>query len=176
MLALQEIIHELKSKQLGVVILNLDFEKAYDRVSWDFLCEVLVKKVFQSGFIHMIIQLVPGGQIVISINGEIGPFFRNQRGVRQGDPISPLLFDFMTDALAAILDKARSVGHIKGVIDHLIPGEVSHLQYADDTIIMIQNNEQIIINLKFILLCFEVISGLKIKFLKSEVIFMRASF
>jgi hypothetical protein len=72
-------------------------------------------------------QLVSGGQTAISINGEIGPYFRNKRGVRQGDLISPQLFNFVADALAAILDRAKVAGHIQGVVPHLIPGGVSHL-------------------------------------------------
>jgi hypothetical protein len=51
------------------------------------------------------------------------------RGVRQGDPISPLLFDFVEDALDVILSKARAAGHIQGVVPLLIPGGVSHLEY-----------------------------------------------
>jgi hypothetical protein len=58
------------------------------------------------------------------------------QGVCQGDPISPLLFNFVVDALDAILSKARAAGHIQGVVPHLIPGGVSHLQCADDTIIL----------------------------------------
>ena len=77
-LALLEIIHELRRKKLGGVLLKLDFEKAYDRVNWDFLSEVLRIKGFDAGFIHKISQLVSGGQTAISINGEIGPFFRNK--------------------------------------------------------------------------------------------------
>ena len=102
--------------------MKLDFEKAYDRFSWPFLREVLARKGFDSGIIHSLMQLVSGGQTSIAINGEIGPFFRNKRGVRQGDPVSPLLFDFMVDALAGLLDKARIANHIQGVIPHLIPG------------------------------------------------------
>jgi hypothetical protein len=45
-LALHEILHELKSKRLPTLILNLDFEKAYDRVNWEFLREILHRKVF----------------------------------------------------------------------------------------------------------------------------------
>jgi hypothetical protein len=54
-----------------------------------------------------------GGQTAININREIGSFFRNARGMRQGDPLSPILFDFMVDGLAAMLTKANSAGHIK---------------------------------------------------------------
>jgi hypothetical protein len=93
---------------------------------------------------------------------------------RQGDPISPLLFNFVADALAMILVRARVAGHIQGVVPHLIPGGVSHLQYADDIKILIQNSQEGLINLKFILLCFEFLSGMKINFHKSEVIVMGA--
>jgi hypothetical protein len=88
---------------------------------------VLLRKGFEPAYVHRILQLVRGGQTVISINGEVGPYFRNKRGVRQGDPISPLLFDFVADALDVILSKARVAGHIEGVVPHLIPGGVSHL-------------------------------------------------
>jgi hypothetical protein len=81
-LALQEIVHELKAKKLGGIWLKLDFEKAYDRVNWDFLVEVLRAKGFDAGAVHRLSQLVTGGQTAISINGEVGPFFRNKRGVR----------------------------------------------------------------------------------------------
>jgi hypothetical protein len=129
-------------------------------------------RCFEPAFVHRIMQLVKGGQTAISINGEVGPYFRNKRGVRQGDPISPLLFDFVADALDAILSKARVAGHIEGVVPHLIPGGVSHLQYADGTMILLQNTDSGIRNLKFILLCFELLSGMKINFHKNEVIVM----
>jgi hypothetical protein len=94
-LALLEIVHELKVKKLGGILLKLDFEKAYDRVNWDFLAEVLHRKGFYIGFVHKISQLVAGGQTAIAINGKVGPFFRNKHGVHQGDPLSPLLFNFI---------------------------------------------------------------------------------
>jgi hypothetical protein len=122
-LALHEIAHELRTKKLGGLLIKLDFEKAYDRVNWDFLREVLVCKGFSAMLVYRLMQLVMGGQTAINVNGEIGPFFRNARGVRQGDPLSPILFDFMVDGLAAMLSRPNSAGHIRGVLSHLIPGE-----------------------------------------------------
>jgi hypothetical protein len=171
-LALIEIVHELRSKKLGGILLKLDFEKAYDRVNWEFLAEVLRCKGFEEAYIHRVLQLVSGGQTAISINGVIGPYFRNKRGVRQGDPLSPLLFNFIGEALSGILSAAGAAGHLQGVVPHLIPGGISHLQYADDTLILIQNSEENIANLKFLLMCFEDMSGLKINYHKSEVIVM----
>ena len=145
---------------------------SYDRVRWPILREVLLQKGFDLGWVHRVMGLVTGGQTAITINGEVGNFFRNGQGVCQGDPLSPILFDYVVEALATILDKARRTGHIRGVVSPLIPGGgVSHLQYADDMIIMIEPVNQIA-NLKFILLCFESIAGLKINFHKSEVMFL----
>jgi hypothetical protein len=98
---------------------------------------VLLRKGFDPAYVHRIMHLVSGGQTAISINGEVGPYFRNKRGVRQGDPISPLLFYFVADVLDIILSHARAAGHIQGVVPHLIPEGVTHLQYADDTMIMV---------------------------------------
>jgi hypothetical protein len=171
-LALHEIVHELRVRKLKGLILKLDFEKAYDRVNWEFLREVLFRKGFSPMLVHRLMQLVQGGQTAINVNGEIGPFFCNARGVQQGDPLSPILFDFLVDALASILSRACAAGHIRGVVSHLIPGGASHLQYADDTLIMIEPSDEGIANLKLLLLCFENMSGLKINFDKSEVLVM----
>jgi hypothetical protein len=78
--------------------------------------------------------------------------------VRQEDPLSPLLFNFIGEALSGILSAACGVGHIRGVIPHFIPGEISHLQYTDDTLILIQDDDLEIANLKFLLMCFEYMS------------------
>src|SRR3990170_7970723 len=76
----------------------------------------------------------------------------------------------VVDALAAILDKPKAAGHIRGVVPHLVGGGgVSLLQYADDTIIMVEGSTTDITNLKFLLLCFQQMSGLRINFDKSEV-------
>jgi hypothetical protein len=77
-LSLHEIIHELRHTKSKAVLLKLDFEKAYDKVNWKFLQEVLIRKGFESAFIHRIMQLVTSGQTVISINGTVGPYFRNK--------------------------------------------------------------------------------------------------
>jgi hypothetical protein len=76
----------------------------------------------------------------------------------------------MVDALAAMISRASHTGHIHGVVRHLIPGGVTHLQYADDTMILIDPTDEGIANLKLILLAFEDMSGLKINFNKSELV------
>lgn len=79
------------------------------------------------------------------------------------------MFNLVADALAVIIAKAQERGLIKGVVSHLIPGGVSLLQYADDTVLMIECEENYILNLKFLLYCFECMSGFKINYHKSVV-------
>jgi hypothetical protein len=70
--------------------------------------------------------------------------------------------------LATLFRKASEQGKIRGVMTHLIPEGITHIQYADDTILMIKGDDELITQIKFILYCFEWLSGLKINYHKSE--------
>lgn len=125
---LHEVIHELRSKRKKGLILKIDFEKAYDRVRWDFLEEVMKGKGFPDKWIKWVMQTVEGGKVCVNVNRERSPYFKTFRGLRQGDPLSPLLFNIVADALSALLDKAVTKKHITGVLSDLIPGgNLAHL-------------------------------------------------
>jgi hypothetical protein len=85
-MALHEILHETKRKKKCGVILKLDFEKAYDKVSWSFLMECLRMKGFNGKWCGWIKQVVTGGTMSVKINDQVGPYFSSHKGVRQGDP------------------------------------------------------------------------------------------
>lgn len=103
------------------------------------------------------------------MNGKLGPYFKTSRGLRQGDPWSPFLFNLVGDALSVILEEAVRNGVLGSIVPHLVEGGLSHMQYADDTILFTTTEEGDILALKFLLFCFEEMTGMKINYQKSEV-------
>ena len=93
--------------------------------------------------------------------------FVHGRGLRQGDPLSPFLFNVVVEGLAELVQKARILGFYKGVNVGNEGLSISHLQFARDTLFFCEAKEDQIINVKCILRCFEICSGLKINFSKS---------
>ena len=71
---------------------------------------------FDGAYVHRLMTFVSGGHTAVVVNGTVGPFFANGRGLRIGDPISPLLFNFVVDALSCILIRATAAGDIKGCL------------------------------------------------------------
>jgi hypothetical protein len=76
------------------------------------------------------------------------PFFSTYQGLRQGCPLSPLMFNLLAAALSTLLRKAANQGKIRGVMTHLLPEGITHIQYADDTIIMIEGDDASVINIE----------------------------
>jgi hypothetical protein len=70
----------------------------------------------------------------VRVNNDIGHNFEIRKGLRQGDPLSPILFNIVADVLAILIACAKEEGQVGSLIPHLVDGGVSILQYADDTI------------------------------------------
>lgn len=78
----------------------------------------------------------------VMINGVLVGYFGCSCGLRQGDPLSPLLFLLVVDVLGGMLDMAVGVGMLEGFSVGSGNVVVSHLQYADDTLIMWSNSQR----------------------------------
>jgi len=99
----------LKSKQAGILC-KLDIEKAYDNVSWSFLMATLEKMGFPSiwrSWMHFCISTV---RYSVLINGESSGLFSSPRGLRQEDPLSPVLFILVMETLSRLVNKAIDAG------------------------------------------------------------------
>jgi hypothetical protein len=165
---LHKTIHELHRKKMNGVILKLDFENAYDKVNWEFLQQMLRMKGFSDKWCNWIEQVTMKGSVGIKLNNNIGRYFQTKKGLRQGDPLSPLLFNLMADMLTLLISRAKEDGQIIGLVPHLVEGGISILQYADDTILFMEHNMEQAKNMKLLLCAFKKLSGLKINFHKSE--------
>jgi hypothetical protein len=72
-----------------------------------------------------VLQSVERGKMSITMNNEQGKYFRAYKGLRQGEPLSPLLFNVVVDVLAEMLDSARKKGRIKGLVPNLVEGHLT---------------------------------------------------
>jgi mannosylglycoprotein endo-beta-mannosidase len=124
---LHETIHELHGEKFDGVIFKIDFEKAYDKVKWPFLQQVLRMKGFDPVWCDRIKHCVQGGSVGIRVNNDIGHNFQTRKGLRQGDHLSPILFNIVADMLAILIARAKDDGKIGGLIPHLIEGGISIL-------------------------------------------------
>jgi hypothetical protein len=105
---LHETLHELRRKKQKGIILKLDFEKAYDKVNWVFLQQVLRMKGFFSKWCQWIEKIVSGGSVSVKVNEEFGNFSQTKKGLRQGDPLSPVLFNVVADMLAVLIERSKT--------------------------------------------------------------------
>ena len=120
------------------LICKLDVEKAFNHVNWSFLLQMLERSGFSANWGQWIFFCLSIVRFSFLINGSPCGFFGSSRGLRQGDPLSPLLFVLVMEALGRMLDKAIHEGRLSGFRVGNLEGRssaVSHLLFADDTLI-----------------------------------------
>lgn len=128
---------------------------------------MLSKFGFGTRWVRWMKACVPSAKISVLVNGSPTPEFCPQRGLRQGDPLSPFLFNIVTEGLNILLSRAKELDIIKGAEVGSNGLRVTHLQFADDTILFCETNRREVSNIKSILRCFEISSGSKINYHKS---------
>lgn len=140
---------------------RLDMEKAY----WHFVDHILNRMGFGSKW-----NIVCPLHLQVLVNGRPYEFFTASRGLRQGDPLSSLLFIFIMEALNGLICKTKELRLLKSVSvgkkNNSI--DVSHLFLADDKLIFCQPDIINLLDLRCILLCFQAVSGLKRNIAKSK--------
>jgi hypothetical protein len=97
-------------------------------------------KGFDPIWCKLIEQFVRGGNVGIKVNDDIGHYFQTRKELRQGDPLSPMLFNIVADMLAILIARAKEDEQIGSLIPHLVEGGISILQYADDTILFLEHD------------------------------------
>ena len=140
-----EIFHAMKRRDIrgdGVCALKLDMSKAYDRVEWCFLERVMEKLGFCGEWISKVMTCISSVSFTFKVNGSVDGLVVPSRGLRQGDPISPYLFLLCADAFSTLLTKAALEKKIHGARICRGAPLVSHLFFADDSILFTKASVQ----------------------------------
>ncbi|KAK4392766.1 putative mitochondrial protein [Sesamum angolense] len=153
--------------------LKLDISKAYDRVEWSFLREVLGKFGFPSVFIELIMLCVSSVSYSFVLRGAQFGSLIPQRGLHQGDPLSPYLFLLCIESLSSLFRVASESGVVLGVAVCRGAPRISHLLFADDTMVFCLASPQTIQHVRLILDMYRLASGQKINLQKSSATFSR---
>ena len=151
------------------LMIFIDFEKAFDSVEWDFLLECLESFNFRPNFLNWVKTFYKNIQSCTINHGSASNYFVLERGVRQGDPLSPYLFIVVVETLAIAIRQNKD---IKGI--SIENEETKLLQYADDTTAVL-SDMNLAKSLFELLDIFKDISGLKINCTKTEGMWIGAS-
>ena len=135
----QESLHSLKRSGRKGVIVKLDLSKAYDRFSWLYLRLLLTHLGFRFDFVRWIMSCVSSSAIALLINGAATSFFNPKCGLRQGCPLSPLLFLLAAEGLSLMIQKDKRLGKIKGI--KVAPNLwITHLIFVDDILLFLNGS------------------------------------
>ena len=162
----------LKNNESGILC-KLDIEKVYDKVDWNFILTVMQKMDFGEKWIRWIKWCISTASFSVLVNGTPTGFFQSSRVMRQGDPLSFYLFVIVMEVFCAFLKRVVEGNFLSGC---RVKGRseegvlISHLLFADDTLVFCKPSQDQLTYLSWLLMWFEAVSGLRINLEKSELI------
>ncbi|XP_065855885.1 uncharacterized protein [Euphorbia lathyris] len=169
-----ELLHYMKRKNRGVkgeVALKIDISKAYDRVDWNFLREVMRRMGFCEQWVSWMMLCVSTVSYSFAVNSEIVGPVKPGRGLRQGDPLSPYLFLLCAEVLSQMINKAEIEGKIMGCRICAGAPSITHLLFADDSFLFFKATEEEGNSMKELLSEYERILGQAVNLNKSGIFF-----
>ncbi|XP_060968697.1 uncharacterized protein LOC115720552 [Cannabis sativa] len=133
----REIVHSMNKKKgkKGFMMIKLDMEKAYNKMEWDFIISVLNRLGFPNMFTKWVSSCIMVEDIKLLLNGAVAGRIKPERGLRQGDPLSPALFILGADVLSRLIIDKVDKGLIKGFRMGRNKVVVSHLLFVDNIIL-----------------------------------------
>ncbi|KAK5846242.1 hypothetical protein PVK06_002519 [Gossypium arboreum] len=139
-----ELIHYLQSSKNGPnkgFVIKLDMSKAYDRVDRNFLEKVTKKLGFEDTWVDKILRSIRSIRYVVKCNMVLSKIIILERGLRQGDPLSPYLFLFCMEAFSRMLLHAQRTNVIRGIRASQNDPHINHLLFVDDTLLFVRNKK-----------------------------------
>ena len=144
----------------------VDFEKAFDSISWKFMFKTLNFFNFGPDLIKWISVLYNKAKLCVIQNGVFSQFFEIGRGCRQGDPVSPYLFNLCVEILGHMIRQNKNIK------DFLNKEKVCLIQYADDTVLFLDGSEKSLKSALDLLFQFSKFSGLKPNIYKTKAVWI----
>ncbi|VFQ76047.1 unnamed protein product [Cuscuta campestris] len=136
----EEMVHMLDKEVRGDnCIVKLDMEKAFDRVEWSYLIKILDKLGFNLHSQKLLMANLVGSHLSILINGSPVGFFQMKRGVKQGDPLSPLLFLINSEGFTRMINLHMNSTYLGSYNTGNHP-LISHLAFADDLVVFLNGD------------------------------------
>ena len=162
-----DVIHSTFEKHIPGILLLIDFEKAFDSISWRFMYKALEFFNFGTDLIKWVSVLYKDAKLCVLQNGIFSSFFSIGRGCRQGDPVSPYLFNLCVEIMGLMI---RQNKNIKGI--RIEKETICLLQYADDTVLFLDGSEKSLKSALDLLFQFSKFSGLKPNINKTKAIWI----
>ena len=176
LLIANELVDEARKRKKDLLLFKVNFEKAYDSVDWNYLDTVLRRMNFPIVWRKWMMECISTPSVSVLVNGSPTEEFKLERGLRQGDPLSPFLFLIAAEGLHVMMNSVMEQGMFEpykvGTHGDVV---ISHLQFADDTLLMGAKSLGNIRILKFLLRLFEFTYGLKVNFHKSMLYWINVS-
>ena len=173
-----ESLHSMQnhnSPKGGYMALKLDMSKAYDRVEWAFLEAIMRKLGFHERWISLMMLCISTVSYSILINGAPTGFIKPTRGIRQGDPLLPFLFLLCTEGLHGLLSQAAVRGDIHGFSLCRRSPSLTHLLFADDSLLFCRSNVEECQKVMEVLQVYEMGSGQQLNKAKTTIFFSKST-
>lgn len=151
--------------------LKLDIAKAFDKVEWRFIDTIMMKMGFCDRWREWIKICISSVSYSVLLNGEPTREIKPKRGLRQGDPISPYLYIICTEGLSRLIKNSIHAKKLHGFKASRSGPAISHLFFADDSLVFCKATLEEAKNLSHILDIYKQASGQEVNFSKSAVTF-----
>ncbi|XP_033146231.1 uncharacterized protein LOC103863321 [Brassica rapa] len=174
LLTAHEMVHGLKTNpncKTDYIAIKTDMSKAYDRVEWNFLETLFLKMGFANKWIQWIMGCIRSVTYTVLMNGQTYGKISPERGIRQGDPLSPFLFILCAEALVHVMNRAELEGNITGMRLTKHCPSIQHLLFADDSLFLCKATLKECSNFLHCLDLYGKASGQEINFHKSSITF-----
>ena len=174
-LVAHEVLHSINTNKTSNFVIKLDMMKAYDRVCWKFLLQILAKMGFSKNWCKWIKACISGAWFSVNIKRKPEGFFHSSQGIRQGDPLSPVLFIIMAEAFSRTISHQHLLNKWKGALIAGTNISITHSFFADDTLLFGLSNVQEARQILHTLNLYSTVSGQIVNVQKSKIYFFNTA-